>query len=102
MSKKYNYNYIFLMYDISDEETEAGKNRVAKVFKICKKYLHHHQKSVFRGPISPANILKLIDELKSVIDHNEDFISIIKLKNEKSFEEEKIGSFKTNPESIFI
>ena len=37
--------YVFLMYDIADEESEAGKNRVSKVFKICKKYLNHHQKS---------------------------------------------------------
>jgi len=46
--KEYKYNYVFLMYDIADEESEIGKNRVAKVFKICKKYLIHHQKSVFK------------------------------------------------------
>ena len=52
------------MYDIADEESDAGKYRVAKVFKICKKYLIHHQKSVFRGEITPANLLKLVKELK--------------------------------------
>jgi len=47
------------MYDIADEESEIGKNRVNKVFKICKKYLSPHQKSVFRGEITPSNLIKL-------------------------------------------
>ncbi len=98
----YNYNYVFVMYDIADEESEAGKNRVSKVFKICKKYLHHHQKSVFRGAITPSKILSLKDELKQVIDERIDFISIIKLKNASSFEEDKLGSQKQDNESIFI
>lgn len=91
MKKDYKINYVFLMYDIADEESESGKNRVAKVFKICKKYLEHHQKSVFRGEITPANLLKLQKELKKVIDEKLDFISIIKLKNKESFLEDTIG-----------
>ena len=90
------------MYDIADEESEAGKNRVAKVFKICKKYLRHHQKSVFRGEITPANLLKLINELKKVIDKNLDYISIIKLPSSSSFDEEHIGTKMQESESIFI
>ncbi len=91
MKKNYKINYVFLMYDIADEESESGKNRVAKVFKICKKYLEHHQKSVFRGEITPSNLLKLQKELKKVIDKELDFISIIKLKNKDSFLEDTIG-----------
>ena len=97
--KNYKYNYAFVMYDIADEESEAGKNRVAKVFKICKKYLSHHQKSVFRGEITPSNLLKLKKELKEVIDENLDFISIIKLKNQNSFDEESFGK---NIDDLFI
>jgi CRISPR-associated protein Cas2 len=83
--------YVFLMYDIADEESEAGKNRVSKVFKICKKYLSHHQKSVFRGEITPGNLLKLKKELQNIIDKDLDFITIIKLKNENQFLEEELG-----------
>ena len=86
--------YIFLMYDIADEESEAGKNRVSKVFKICKKYLNHHQKSVFRGEITPSNLLKLKKELKNVIDNALDFVTIIKFKNKNQFSEEELGSSK--------
>ncbi|GAB6044909.1 CRISPR-associated endonuclease Cas2 [Caminibacter profundus] len=91
MKKDYKINYVFLMYDIADEESEAGKNRVNKVFKTCKKYLSHHQKSVFRGEITPSKLLKLQKELKDIIDEELDFITIIKLKNRESFLEETIG-----------
>jgi CRISPR-associated protein Cas2 len=92
MKKDYKINYVFLMYDIADEESEAGKRRVNKVFKICKKYLTHHQKSVFRGEITPSRLLKLQKELKDVIDEELDFITIIKLKNKESFLEDTIGN----------
>lgn len=97
-----NYNYIFLFYDIADEFSEIGKYRVAKVFKICKKYLKHHQKSIFRGNISPANQLKLTHELKKVIDKELDFITIIKVLNSGSFAEITIGTQEKETESIFI
>lgn len=103
MSKdKFNHNYAFLFYDIADEFSEVGKYRVAKVFKICKKYLKHHQKSIFRGSITPSNQIKLENELKKVIDKNLDFISIIKVPNAKSFDETILGTNQKEEESIFI
>lgn len=102
MKKSLNYNYVFLFYDIKDEESEAGKYRVAKVFKICKQYLKHHQKSVFRGTISPSNQMQLKNQLSKVIDHDLDFISIIKVQNKHSFDEDIIGTDDKEVESIFI
>lgn len=95
MSKKINYNYAFVMYDV-------GEKRVHKVFKICKKYFKHHQKSIFRGHITPSNIIALRNELKKVINAEEDFISIIKLLNQASFEEEIIGNDNSKCEAIII
>jgi len=91
-----------MFYDIADEESEIGKNRVNRVFKIAKKYLKHHQKSIFRGNITPSNQIKMINELKKVIDNNLDFITIIKVKNSGSFDEVTIGNPKQEEESIFI
>jgi CRISPR-associated protein Cas2 len=102
MSKNYNYNYAFVFYDIADEESEVGKYRVAKVFKICKKYFKHHQKSVFRGNITPANLLKFKNEIQKVIDEKIDFISIIKLQNKAVFDEEILGLDDKPSESIFL
>lgn len=97
-----NYNYVFLFYDIADEFSDVGKYRVARVFKICKKYLKHHQKSIFRGNMSPANQIKMQEELKKVIDKKLDFITVIKVLNSGSFEEQTIGTQKKETESIFI
>ena len=102
MSKHYNYNYAFVFYDIADKESEAGKYRVAKVFKVCKKYFKHHQKSVFRGNITPANIIKFKNEIEKVIDKKLDFVSIVKLQNQHVFDEEVLGSPGQDSESIFL
>jgi len=96
MSKKnLNYNYAFLFYDVNEK-------RVGKVFKVCKKYLSHFQKSVFRGEISPSKLISLKKELNKVIDKNEDFICIIKLLNDNVFGEEILGIQVENGESLMI
>lgn len=84
MKKQLNYNYAFVFYDV-------GEKRVQKVFKVCKKYLSHFQKSVFRGEMTPSKFIKLKNELISVTDKEEDFICIIKLMNDNVFGEEIIG-----------
>lgn len=85
MKKQLNYNYAFLFYAV-------GEKRVQKVFKICKKYLSHFQKSVFRGDMTPSKFIQLRNELNRVIDKEEDFVCIIKLMNDNVFGEEIIGS----------
>jgi CRISPR-associated protein Cas2 len=90
-----NYNYAFLFYDIEEK-------RVNKVFKICKKYFKHHQKSVFRGNITPANLIRLKDDLKKVIKVEKDFVTIIKILNKASFEEETLGKDLKQSESIIM
>lgn len=96
MSKITNYNYAFVFYDVNE-------NRVQKVFKVCKKYLTHYQKSVFRGEMSPSKLIRFKTDLKKVIDKNEDFICIIKLMNDNIFEEEVIGvTDKPNGENLII
>lgn len=79
-----NYNYAFLFYDVNEK-------RVQKVFKVCKKYLSHFQYSVFRGEITPSLLIQLRNDLNKIIDREEDFVCIIKLKNDNVFGEEIIG-----------
>ena len=89
MKKQKNYNYAFLFYDV-------GEKRVQKVFKICKKYLSHFQYSVFRGELTPSNLIVMKEELEKVIIEEEDFICIIKLVNDNVFGEEVIGNSQTS------
>lgn len=90
-----NYNYVFLFYDVKEK-------RVNKVFKKCKKYLNHWQKSVFRGSITPSEMIELENELNQIIDQEEDFISIIKIMNFKSIGETTLGNVEKNTEDIFL
>lgn len=85
MKKDINFNYAFIFYDVREK-------RVHKVFKICKKYLSHFQYSVFRGEITPSNLICLKNDLKKVISPQEDFICILKLKNDNIFGEEILGN----------
>lgn len=84
MSKNINYNYAFLFYDVKEQ-------RVQRVFKVCKKYLSHFQKSVFRGEITPSKLISLKKDLNKVINKDEDFICIVKLINGDVFGEETLG-----------
>ena len=96
MAKKINYNYAFVFYDV-------GEKRVQKVFKVCKKYLSHFQKSVFRGETTPSKLIMLRKDLKNVIDEQEDFICIIKLMNDNVFGEEVLGTGEVeNGESLIL
>lgn len=95
MKKQINYNYVFLFYDIEVK-------RVNKVFKKCKKYLNHWQKSVFRRALTNSQILELESELKKIIDKEKDFISIIKIMDFKTIGETTLGSIEKNTEDIFL
>lgn len=82
---------------------DVGEKRVQKVFKICKKYLSHFQYSVFRGEITPSKLILLRNELKKVIKEEEDFVCIIKLRNDNVFGEETLGKpRKDTGESLFL
>ncbi|MHC5375552.1 CRISPR-associated endonuclease Cas2 [Enterococcus sp. LJL120] len=81
--------YIILVYDISLEEN--GSRVLRRVFKICKKYLTHVQKSVFEGDITPAKLKKMEQELKEFIRDDLDSVLIFKNSNKKWLEKEYLG-----------
>jgi len=81
----YNYNYAFVFYDVNEK-------RVNKVFKVCKKYFSHFQKSVFRGETTPSKLILFKKDINKIIHEEEDFICIIKLMNDNVFGEEILGN----------
>ncbi len=66
---------IILIYDIATENSE-DQNRLNIVRKIARKYLHHVQKSVFEGNITPARLERLKGELKRILDKDRDSVII--------------------------
>ena len=92
--KGYNYNYAFLFYDI-------GEKRVNKVFKICKKYLTHIQKSVFEGNLTELNYMKLKTELSRYIRKDKDSLLVFKSRDEKWLEKEYLGIIDDKTSNFF-
>ena len=63
--------YVILVYDF-------GEKRVGKMLKLCRKYLHWIQNSVFEGEISEVKLKELIQKANSFMDKTEDSIILFK------------------------
>lgn len=76
--------YVILVYD-------CGERRVAKMLKLCRKYLNWIQNSVFEGEISEVRLKELLSSAKKFIDESEDSIIVFKGLNHSSLEKEIVG-----------
>ncbi|HWQ71414.1 MAG TPA: CRISPR-associated endonuclease Cas2 [Desulfitobacteriaceae bacterium] len=81
--------YIILVYDIEMDENGARASR--RIFKTCKKYLTHVQKSVFEGDITPALLKKLQAELSAYIREDRDSVLVFKSREERWLQKEFWG-----------
>lgn len=81
--------YCILVYDV--EMDEGGAKALRNIFKICKKYLTHIQKSVFEGEVTELQYMKLRAELSKHIRKDRDSIIIFKSRNENWLEKEFWG-----------
>lgn len=73
--------YAILIYDIADEGAGARISR--NIFKICKRYLSHVQKSVFEGEISESQLVELRLSIKSFIRTDLDSVILFTGNNPK-------------------
>lgn len=76
--------YIILVYDV-------GEKRVAKMLKLCRKYLNWIQNSVFEGEITEVKLLELKILAQKIIDEDTDSLIIFKTRQEKWLEKEIVG-----------
>jgi len=81
---KVGHMYVVLVYDISQEDN--GTKVLNQVFKICKKYLHHIQNSVFEGEMSESQVLSLKTELGARIRKEFDSVIIFKSRDQRWME----------------
>ena len=81
--------YVVLIYDVEVDDNGAKASR--NIFKICKKYLTHVQKSVFEGDITPALLQQLKSEINKHIRKNRDSVIIFKSREERWLQKEFWG-----------
>ena len=77
--------YVILVYDI-------GEKRVGKMLKLCRKYLHWIQNSVFEGEITEVKLKELKHLAKLIMDESADSVIIFKSRDEKWLNKEIIGA----------
>ena len=90
--------YVVLIYDI---RMDLDGSRVwRRIFKICKRYMSHIQKSVFEGNLSELELMKLKNELDQYIRMDRDSVVIFVSRNERwlekrfwGVEDEKTSNF---------
>lgn len=83
-----------MVYDINEK-------RVQKILKICRKYLHWVQNSVFEGELTEAQLERLKTELKTTINEEEDSIIIYTFKTGWYTNREIIGLAKGKEDFIY-
>lgn len=76
--------YIILVYDI-------GEKRVGKMLRLCRKYLHWIQNSVFEGEITEVKLKEMIINIKRIIDEETDSIIIFKNSDQKWLDKQIVG-----------
>ncbi len=85
--------YVILVYDI-------GERRVGKMLKLCRKYLHWVQNSVFEGEISEVKMEELKLRAKSLMDEEIDSLIVFKSRDEKWLDKEVIGHERSTLDNI--
>ncbi|RYE89932.1 MAG: CRISPR-associated endonuclease Cas2 [Cytophagaceae bacterium] len=76
--------YVVLVYDVKQQ-------RVGKILKLCRRYLHWVQNSVFEGEISEVKLQELLVKAASFLDEEEDSILLFKSRTEQWLEKQVWG-----------
>jgi CRISPR-associated protein Cas2 len=85
--------YVILVYDI-------GEKRVAKMLKLCRKYLHWIQNSVFEGEITELKLKELVIKAKGIMEEQEDSMIIFKSRDAKWLDKEIVGLEKNSTDNF--
>lgn len=85
--------YVVIVYDVD-------VNRVPKVCKFLRRYLHWVQNSVFEGEITEAKLERLKAGLKKLLKEESDSIYIYKVRDRKWIDKEILGQERSPTEAL--
>jgi len=78
--------YLILVYDINEK-------RVARMLKLCRRYLHWIQNSVFEGELTEGQLVQLKYEARALMKEGDSLI-IFRSENQKWLTKEILGKEK--------
>lgn len=76
--------YVIAVYDI-------GEKRVAKMLKLCRRYLNWIQNSVFEGELSEVQLKELIIKAKEIMNPQEDSLILFKSRDQRWLDKQIVG-----------
>lgn len=76
--------YVIVVYDVEQK-------RVAKVCQYLRRHLHWVQNSAFEGEITPARLARVQEELRDLIDEQEDTVYFYILPDPGAVRREVLG-----------
>lgn len=85
--------YIILVYDVEQK-------RVAKMLKLCRRYVNWIQNSVFEGEITEVKLKELLSEAGKIMDKEKDSIILFKSRQEKWLEKVVVGREKNELDNV--
>ncbi len=85
--------YVILVYDIEEK-------RVAKMLKLCRRYLNWIQNSVFEGEITGVKLKELVHNACQIMDADKDSLIIFKSREAKWLEKMIVGKEKNELNNI--
>lgn len=77
--------YVIAIYDVESK-------RCGKMLRLCRRYLHWIQNSVFEGEITEVKLKELIFEAKEIMDEKTDSFIIFKNRDKNWLNKQVIGN----------
>lgn len=85
--------YVIAVYDVNEK-------RVAKMLKLCRRYLNWIQNSVFEGEISEVKLKEMLLEAEALMDKQEDSLIMFKSRNSRWLDKQIIGLEKMSTDNF--
>ncbi|WP_151088520.1 CRISPR-associated endonuclease Cas2 [Hymenobacter baengnokdamensis] len=85
--------YVILVYDIKQQ-------RVSRMLKLCRRYLHWIQNSVFEGEISEVKLNELLSKARAILDEDEDSVILFKSRTQQWLEKQVVGRERSSLDTI--
>ncbi|WP_223649748.1 CRISPR-associated endonuclease Cas2 [Hymenobacter psoromatis] len=76
--------YVILVYDMKQQ-------RVGRMLKLCRRYLHWIQNSVFEGEISEVKLAELLAKARTILKEEEDSVILFKSRTHQWLEKQVVG-----------
>lgn len=81
--------YVIVVYDV-------GEKRVGKMLKLCRRYLHWIQNSVFEGEITEVKLRELQHRAREIMSLQEDSLIVFSSREARWLDKEIVGQEKNN------